>query len=188
MNLHILGICGTFMGGLARLAQQLGHRVTGSDQDVYPPMSDELAKAGIEVVQGYEPDCLEPAPDLVIIGNALSRGNKCVEYVLAEKLPCISGPQWLAQNVLPGRTVCAVSGTHGKTTTASILAWLLHDAGLQPGYLIGGVPENFGRSASLGGADLFVVEADEYDTAFFDKRFKVRPLPSRYTGHQQPGI
>ena len=172
MNLHILGICGTFMGGIARLAQQLGHRVTGSDQNVYPPMSDELAQAGIDVSQGYEPHCLVPAPDLVIIGNALSRGNMSVEYVLSEKIPYISGPQWLAENVLPGRKVFAVSGTHGKTTTASMLAWLLHDAGLDPGFLIGGVPENFGRSASLGAPDLFVVEADEYDTAFFDKRSK----------------
>lgn len=172
MNLHILGVCGTFMGGVARLAQQLGHRVTGSDRHVYPPMSDELAKAGIDVIQGYEPDCLDPAPDLVIIGNALSRDNSSVEYVLAEKIPYISGPQWLAENVLPGRTICAVSGTHGKTTTASMLAWLLHDAGLEPGFLIGGVPENFGRSSSLGGSGFFVVEADEYDTAFFDKRSK----------------
>ena len=172
MNLYILGICGTFMGGIARLAQQLGHRVAGSDLNVYPPMSDELANAGIDVVQGYEPDCLDPAPDLVIIGNALSRGNKCVEHVLAQKIPYVSGPQWLAQNVLPGRMIYAVSGTHGKTTTASILAWLLHDAGLQPGFLIGGVAENFGCSASLGGAEIFVVEADEYDTAFFDKRSK----------------
>ena len=172
MNLHILGICGTFMGGIARLAQQLGHRVTGNDRNVYPPMSDELAQAGIDVVQGYEPDSLDPAPDLVIIGNALSRGNKCVEHVLSEKIPYISGPQWLAQNVLPGRTVFAVSGTHGKTSTASMLAWLLHDAGLDPGFLIGGVPENFGCSASPGASDLFVVEADEYDTAFFDKRSK----------------
>ncbi len=172
MNLHILGICGTFMGGIARLAQQLGHRVTGSDQNVYPPMSDELAKAGIDVRQGYEPDQLDPRPDLVIIGNALSRGNRSVEHVLSEKIPYISGPQWLAENVLPGRMVFAVSGTHGKTTTAGMLAWLLHDAGLDPGFLIGGVPENFGHSASLGGPDLFVVEADEYDTAFFDKRSK----------------
>ncbi len=172
MNLYILGICGTFMGGIARLAQQLGHQVAGSDQNVYPPMSEELANAGIEVRQGYDPDTLEPRPDLVIIGNALSRGNKLVERVLSEKIPYISGPQWLAQNVLPGRMVYAVSGVHGKTTTASILAWLLHDSGLEPGFLIGGVPENFGCSASLGGSDLFVVEADEYDTAFFDKRSK----------------
>lgn len=160
------------MGGIARLAQQLGHRVSGSDRNVYPPMSDELAKAGIEVMQGYEPDRLDPAPDLVIIGNALSRGNVCVERVLAEKIPYVSGPQWLAENVLPGRQVLAVSGTHGKTTTASMLAWLLHDAGMDPGFLVGGVPENFGCSASLGGPDLFVVEADEYDSAFFDKRSK----------------
>ena len=172
MNLHILGICGTFMGGIARLAQQLGHQVAGSDQNVYPPMSDELAKSGIEVRQGYEPDWLNPGPDLVIVGNALSRGNKSVEYVLAQKIPYISGPQWLAENVLPGRTVFAVSGTHGKTTTSSILAWLLHAAGRDPGFLIGGVPENFGSSATLGRSDLFVVEADEYDSAFFDKRSK----------------
>ncbi|MCY4155625.1 MAG: UDP-N-acetylmuramate:L-alanyl-gamma-D-glutamyl-meso-diaminopimelate ligase [Gammaproteobacteria bacterium] len=172
MNLHLLGICGTFMGGLARLAQQLGHRVTGTDQNVYPPMSDELARAGIAVHQGYEPDRLDPRPDLVIIGNALARGNPCVEYVLAQKLPYTSGPQWLAQNVLPGRTVLAVAGTHGKTTTASILAWLLHDAGLNPGFLIGGAPENFEYSATLGDSGYFVVEADEYDTAFFDKRSK----------------
>ena len=172
MKLHILGICGTFMGGIARLAQQLGHQVAGSDQNVYPPMSEELAKLGIEVRQGYEPDRLDPRPDLVIVGNALSRGNRSVEYVLSEKIPYISGPQWLAENVLPGRTVVAVSGTHGKTTTSSILAWILHAAERNPGFLIGGVPENFGCSAALGGSDLFVVEADEYDTAFFDKRSK----------------
>ena len=172
MNLHILGICGTFMGGIARLAQQLGHQVAGSDQNVYPPMSDELVKSGIEVRQGYEPDWLNPRPDLVIVGNALSRGNKSVEYVLDNKIPYVSGPQWLAENVLPGRMVIAVSGTHGKTTTSSILAWLLHAAGRDPGFLIGGVPENFGRSATLGSSELFVVEADEYDSAFFDKRSK----------------
>ena len=172
MNLHILGICGTFMGGIARLAQQLGHKVSGSDRNVYPPMSDELAKSGIQVKQGYEPDWLDPRPDLVIVGNALSRGNKSVEYVLAEKIPYISGPQWLAENVLPGRMVFAVSGTHGKTTTSGILAWLLYAAGRDPGFLIGGVPENFGCSATIGSSDLFVVEADEYDTAFFDKRSK----------------
>ena len=172
MNLHILGICGTFMGGIARLAQQLGHKVSGSDRNVYPPMSDELAISGIQVKQGYEPDWLDPRPDLVIVGNALSRGNKSVEYVLAEKIPYISGPQWLAENVLPGRMVFAVSGTHGKTTTSGILAWLLYAAGRDPGFLIGGVPENFGCSATIGSSDLFVVEADEYDTAFFDKRSK----------------
>ena len=172
MKLHILGICGTFMGGIARLAQQLGHEVAGSDRNVYPPMSEELAKSGIQVKQGYEPDRLNPRPDLVIVGNALSRGNESVEYVLAEKIPYMSGPQWLAENVLPGRMVIAVSGTHGKTTTSSILAWLLHGAGLDPGFLIGGVPENFGYSATTGSSELFVVEADEYDTAFFDKRSK----------------
>ena len=160
------------MGGIARLAQQLGHQVSGSDQNVYPPMSDELARAGINVMQGYEPDSLDPAPDLALIGNALSRGNPGVERILAEKIPYTSGAQWLAQQVLPGREVFAVAGTHGKTTTASILAWLLHDAGLQPGFLIGGVPENFECSAALGGSGPFVVEADEYDTAFFDKRSK----------------
>ena len=172
MNLHILGICGAFMGGIARLAQQLGHQVAGSDQNVYPPMSDELVKSGIEVRQGYEPDWLNPRPDLVIVGNALSRGNKSVEYVLDNKIPYVSGPQWLAENVLPGRMVFAVSGTHGKTTTSSILAWLLHAAGRDPGFMIGGVPENFGCSATLGSSELFVVEADEYDSAFFDKRSK----------------
>ena len=160
------------MGGIARLAQQLGHKVSGSDRNVYPPMSDELAKSGIQIKQGYEPDWLDPRPDLVIVGNALSRGNKSVEYVLAEKIPYISGPQWLAENVLPGRKVFAVSGTHGKTTTSGILAWLLYAAGRDPGFLIGGVPENFGCSATIGSSDLFVVEADEYDTAFFDKRSK----------------
>ena len=172
MKIHILGVCGTFMGGIACLAQQLGHQVDGSDQNVYPPMSEELAKAGIVVKQGYEPDRLDPRPDLVIVGNALSRGNRSVEYVLSEKIPYVSGPQWLAEHVLPGRTVFAVSGTHGKTTTSSILAWILHAAGRNPGFLIGGVPENFGCSAAIGGSDLFVVEGDEYDTAFFDKRSK----------------
>lgn len=172
MKIHILGICGTFMGGIARLAQQLGHQVDGSDQNVYPPMSEELARLGIEVGKGYEPDRLDPRPDLVIVGNALSRGNRSVEYVLSEKIPYISGPQWLAEHVLPGRKVFAVSGTHGKTTTSSMLAWILHAAGRNPGFLIGGVPENFGCSAVIGGSDLFVVEGDEYDTAFFDKRSK----------------
>ena len=172
MKIHILGVCGTFMGGIACLAQQLGHQVDGSDQNVYPPMSEELAKAGIVVKQGYEPDRLDPRPDLVIVGNALSRGNRSVEYVLSEKIPYVSGPQWLAEHVLPGRMVFAVSGTHGKTTTSSMLTWILHAAGRNPGFLIGGVPENFGCSAAIGGPDLFVVEGDEYDTAFFDKRSK----------------
>ncbi len=172
MNLHVLGVCGTFMGGLAQLAQQLGHRVTGSDKDVYPPMSEELARAGIEAAAGYDPARIPADTELLIVGNALSRGNAAVERALAEKTPYISGPQWLAENVLAGRRVLAVAGTHGKTTTAAMLAWMLQDAGLEPGFLIGGVPENFGRSAALGASNLFVVEADEYDTAFFDKRSK----------------
>lgn len=172
MNLHVLGVCGTFMGGLAQLAQQLGHRVTGSDKDAYPPMSEELARAGIEATAGYDPARIPADAELLIVGNALSRGNAAVEYALAEKMPYASGPQWLAENVLAGRRVLAVAGTHGKTTTAAMLAWMLQDAGLAPGFLIGGVPENFGRSAALGASDLFVIEADEYDTAFFDKRSK----------------
>ena len=173
MHVHILGICGTFMGSLALLARELGHRVSGSDANVYPPMSTQLEAAGITLQDGYGADNLVPRPDLVIIGNALSRGNPEVEAVLEARLPYISGPQWLAEHVLPGRRVIAVAGTHGKTTTASLTAWLLEAAGLEPGFLIGGVPRNFGVSARLGGADApFVVEADEYDTAFFDKRSK----------------
>ncbi len=172
MHIHILGICGTFMGSLAQLAQALGHRVTGSDQNVYPPMSEQLAAAGIELIQGYDPAQLEPAPDLVVIGNALSRGNPAVEAVLNRGLRYTSGAQMLAEVVLPGRWVLAVAGTHGKTTTASMLAWILEHAGLAPGYLVGGVPANFGVSARLGETPFFVVEADEYDTAFFDKRSK----------------
>ncbi|MCH8543959.1 MAG: UDP-N-acetylmuramate:L-alanyl-gamma-D-glutamyl-meso-diaminopimelate ligase [Alcanivorax sp.] len=172
MHIHILGICGTFMGSLAQLARAQGHRVTGSDENVYPPMSDQLAAAGIEVTSGYDPAQLRPAPDLVVIGNAMSRGNPAVEYVLDTGLPYVSGPQWLAEFVLQGRWVVAVSGTHGKTTTASMAAWILDHCGLAPGFLIGGVPDNFGVSARLGEAPFFVVEADEYDTAFFDKRSK----------------
>ncbi|SFH64876.1 UDP-N-acetylmuramate:L-alanyl-gamma-D-glutamyl-meso-diaminopimelate ligase [Modicisalibacter xianhensis] len=173
MHVHILGICGTFMGSLALLARELGHRVSGSDANVYPPMSTQLEEAGIALCNGYRAANLEPRPDLVVIGNALSRGNPEVEAVLDTKLPYISGPQWLAEHVLPGRQVLAVAGTHGKTTTASLLAWLLESAGLAPGFLIGGVPRNFGVSARLGDAQApFVVEADEYDTAFFDKRSK----------------
>ena len=171
MHLHILGICGTFMGGIALLARALGHKVSGSDANVYPPMSTQLEAAGIELMEGYLPEHLEPAPD-VVVGNALSRGNPAVEYLLNRGLPYTSGPQWLAEHVLQGRWVLAVAGTHGKTTTASMLAWLLEDAGLSPGFLIGGVPENFGVSARLGELPFFVVEADEYDTAFFDKRSK----------------
>ncbi|MCY1211479.1 UDP-N-acetylmuramate--L-alanyl-gamma-D-glutamyl-meso-2,6-diaminoheptandioate ligase [compost metagenome] len=172
MHIHILGICGTFMGSLAVLAKELGHRVTGSDANVYPPMSTQLEAQGIELMQGYEPAHLEPAPDLVVVGNALSRGNPDVEYVLNKGLPYVSGPQWLADHVLQGRWVLAVAGTHGKTTTSSMLAWVLEHAGMSPGFLIGGVPQNFGVSARLGGTPFFVVEADEYDSAFFDKRSK----------------
>jgi len=172
MHIHILGICGTFMGSLAVLAKELGHRVTGSDANVYPPMSTQLEAQGIELMQGYEPAHLEPAPDLVVVGNAMSRGNPAVEYVLNKGLPYVSGPQWLADHVLQGRWVLAAAGTHGKTTTSSMLAWVLEHAGMSPGFLIGGVPQNFGISARLGGTPFFVVEADEYDSAFFDKRSK----------------
>ncbi|PAU60986.1 UDP-N-acetylmuramate:L-alanyl-gamma-D-glutamyl-meso-diaminopimelate ligase [Pseudomonas indica] len=172
MHIHILGICGTFMGSLAILAKELGHRVTGSDANVYPPMSTQLEAQGIELMQGYEPAHLQPEPDLVVIGNALSRGNPAVEYVLNKGLPYVSGPQWLADHVLQGRWVLGVAGTHGKTTTTSMLAWVLEHAGMSPGFLIGGVPQNFGVSARLGGTPFFVVEADEYDSAFFDKRSK----------------
>ncbi len=160
------------MGGIALLARQSGHRVTGSDAHVYPPMSTLLADNGIEVLEGYDPAQLEPAPDIVVIGNAMSRGNPAVEAVLDRGLPYTSGPQWLAEHVLAGRWVLAVAGTHGKTTTSSMLAHLLQVAGLEPGFLIGGVPRNFGVSARAGETPFFVVEADEYDTAFFDKRSK----------------
>jgi UDP-N-acetylmuramate: L-alanyl-gamma-D-glutamyl-meso-diaminopimelate ligase len=172
MHIHILGICGTFMGGLALLARERGFDVSGSDANVYPPMSDQLAAAGIDVMQGYLPEHLQPAPDMVVMGNAMSRGNPAVEYVLNQNLPYISGPQWLAENILLNRWVLAVSGTHGKTTTSSMLAWILEYAGMQPGFLIGGVPGNFGQSAAIGNTPFFVIEADEYDTAFFDKRSK----------------
>lgn len=172
MHIHILGICGTFMGGLALLARELGMTVSGSDANVYPPMSEQLAAAGINVSEGYEPSHLEPAPDLVVMGNAMTRGNPAVEYVLNKGLPYVSGPQWLAEHVLRGRWVLAVSGTHGKTTTSSLLAWILEHAGMSPGFLIGGVPGNFGETARLGNTPFFVIEADEYDTAFFDKRSK----------------
>ena len=160
------------MGGLALLARELGHHVTGSDANVYPPMSTQLEAAGIELMDGYSADNLAGEPDLVVIGNAVSRGNPEVEAVLDRGLPYLSGPQWLGEYVLPGRWVLAVSGTHGKTSTSSMLAWLLEKAGMAPGFLIGGVPQNFGLSARLGGTDFFVIEADEYDTAFFDKRSK----------------
>ncbi len=172
MHVHILGVGGTFMGGLAALARAQGHDVTGSDGKIYPPMSTQLSALGIGLMEGYSAANLKPRPDLVVIGNALSRGNPEVEAVLEQGLPYTSGAQWLADHVLPGRWVLAVAGTHGKTTTTSMLAWILECAGLAPGFLVGGVPENFGVSARLGNAPFFVVEADEYDTAFFDKRSK----------------
>lgn len=172
MHIHILGICGTFMGSLAVLAKNLGHKVTGSDANVYPPMSTQLEAQGISLMQGYEPEHLQPRPDLVIVGNAMKRGIAAVEYVLNEGIPYTSGPQWLAQYVLQGKHVIGVAGTHGKTTTTTMVAWILEQAGLQPGFLIGGVPKGFEASARLGGGQYFVVEADEYDSAFFDKRSK----------------
>ena len=172
MHIHILGICGTFMGGIAALAKALGHHVTGSDAQVYPPMSDQLRALDIELIEGYDPAQLKPRPDLVIIGNALSRGNAAVEAVLNQRIPYTSGAQWLHDALLQHKWVLAVAGTHGKTTTSSMLAWLLEYAGLKPGFLVGGVLANFNQSARLGESDFFVIEADEYDTAFFDKRSK----------------
>jgi UDP-N-acetylmuramate: L-alanyl-gamma-D-glutamyl-meso-diaminopimelate ligase len=172
MHLHILGVCGTFMGGIAALARAAGHRVTGSDRNVYPPMSTQLAALGIDVIEGYEPDQLELRPDVFVIGNVMSRGNALVEAILDSGRPYESGPEWLARNVLAGRWVLGVAGTHGKTTTTSLLTWILEHAGLEPGFLVGGVPLDFNVSARLGAGRHFVVEADEYDTAFFDKRAK----------------
>jgi len=172
MNLHILGICGTFMGGVAALARELGHRVQGSDANVYPPMSTQLEHLGISLFSGYQAADIAPDTDCVVVGNALSRGNEAVEHVLNQQLNYRSGAQWLAENVLPHRHTLAVAGTHGKTTTTSILAFMLEAAGRDPGFLVGGVPENFGVSARIGSGREFVVEADEYDTAFFDKRSK----------------
>jgi len=172
MHVHILGICGTFMGGVAALARAAGHRVTGSDRNVYPPMSTQLAALGIDIVEGFAADQLSPAPDVVVVGNVMTRGMPVVEALLESRIPWASGPEWLSREVLGERWVLAVAGTHGKTSTASLLAHLLHDAGLDPGFLIGGVPGNFDASARLGSAPFFVIEADEYDTAFFDKRAK----------------
>ncbi|MFZ7108483.1 UDP-N-acetylmuramate:L-alanyl-gamma-D-glutamyl-meso-diaminopimelate ligase [Avibacterium avium] len=171
-HIHILGICGTFMGGVAIIAKQMGYKVTGSDVNVYPPMSTFLQENQIEIIPNYDPAQLEPAPDLVLIGNAMKRGNPCVEYVLENRLPYTSGPQWLHDNLLRDRWVLAVSGTHGKTTTTGMLSWILEKNGLNPGFLIGGIAGNFGTSARLGESPFFVIEADEYDTAFFDKRSK----------------
>lgn len=172
MHIHILGICGTFMGGLAVIARQMGHHVTGSDQNVYPPMSTQLQAQGIVLMEGYRAENLMPKPDLVVIGNALSRGNPEVEAALNQGLNYVSGPEWLAKHVLQDRWVLGVAGTHGKTTTTSMLSWILEHQGLNPGFLIGGIPLNFGVSARLGQSPYFVVEADEYDSAFFDKRSK----------------
>jgi UDP-N-acetylmuramate: L-alanyl-gamma-D-glutamyl-meso-diaminopimelate ligase len=172
MHIHILGICGTFMGGIAQLAKQAGHHVTGSDEHVYPPMSTQLQDCGISLCKGYHPEQLQPAPEKVVVGNVMTRGNPAIEYLLNTDLTYTSGPEWLKNHVLSDRWVLAVAGTHGKTSTASILAWILEHAGLEPGFLIGGVPKNFGISARLGKTPYFVVEADEYDTAFFDKRSK----------------
>ena len=171
MKIHILGACGTFMGGVAMLASRAGHEVTGADQHTYPPMSNLLENEGIKLHEGYNEEPMHDKPDLVIVGNALSRGNPAVEYVLNQRLNYTSGPRWLGENYLRGRKVIAVAGTHGKTTTSSMLAWILEFAGHNPGFLIGGVPKNFDVSAREG-SDYFVVEADEYDTAFFDKRSK----------------
>ncbi|MEY3202332.1 MAG: UDP-N-acetylmuramate:L-alanyl-gamma-D-glutamyl-meso-diaminopimelate ligase [Pseudomonadota bacterium] len=172
MHIHILGICGTFMGGVALLARAAGHRVTGCDANVYPPMSTQLEEQGIELVSGYDASQLAMRPDVFVVGNAISRGNPLLEAILDAGLPYVSGPQWLSQHVLKGKWVLGVAGTHGKTTTASLLAWLLEHAGLNPGFLIGGVPGNFGVSARLTDSPFFVIEADEYDTAFCDKRSK----------------
>jgi UDP-N-acetylmuramate: L-alanyl-gamma-D-glutamyl-meso-diaminopimelate ligase len=172
MRVHILGICGTFMGGVAAIAKEQGHDVSGSDANVYPPMSTQLKKLGIRLHEGYHEDQLGADLDCVIVGNALSRGKPVVEALMNSRTPYYSGPEWLAANVLRKRSVLAVAGTHGKTTTTSMLAWILDYAGLVPGFLIGGVPTNFGISARLGGRKYFVIEADEYDTAFFDKRAK----------------
>nr|MBA2483802.1 UDP-N-acetylmuramate:L-alanyl-gamma-D-glutamyl-meso-diaminopimelate ligase [Nitrosomonas sp.] len=190
MHIHILGICGTFMGGIAAIARESGHKVTGCDESVYPPMSTQLKSQGIELIEGFSPNQLNLQPDIFVIGNVISRGNPLMEEILNRNLPYVSGPQWLFENILRNKWVLAVAGTHGKTTTSSMLAWILEYAGFTPGFLIGGIPENFGISARIGriasppaaniniGASthevspFFVIEADEYDTAFFDKRSK----------------
>ena len=176
MHIHILGICGTFMGGIAAIARAAGHRVTGCDANVYPPMSTQLEALGIELIEGFAPDQLTLKPDLYVIGNVVSRGNPLMEAVLNAGAAYVSGPQWAGENLLAGHHVLAVAGTHGKTTTTAMLAWILEHNGRAPGFLVGGVPENFGISARAAGAPgntkLFVIEADEYDTAFFDKRSK----------------
>lgn len=172
MKIHILGVCGTFMSGIAIIARQSGHQVTGSDMNVYPPMSIQLERQGIELMEGYDPAQIPSDVDCVIVGNVIKRGNPAMEYVLDKGIPYLSGPEWLAKNILQNRWVLAVAGTHGKTTTTSLLAWIMQHAGLEPGFLVGGVPENFGVSARIGEQPFFVIEADEYDSAFFDKRSK----------------
>jgi UDP-N-acetylmuramate: L-alanyl-gamma-D-glutamyl-meso-diaminopimelate ligase len=179
MHIHILGICGTFMGGIAVLARAAGHKVTGCDANVYPPMSTQLEAQGIELIEGYGIDQLKLEPDAYVIGNVIMRSNPLMEAILDRGLPYISGPQWLRENVLQGRWTLAVAGTHGKTTTSAMLAWILEHAGLRPGFLVGGVPQNFGVSARLPDSSFFVIEADEYDTAFFDKRSKFVHYPAR---------
>lgn len=172
MHIHILGICGTFMGGVAAIAREAGHEVSGCDAGVYPPMSTQLEAQGIALIEGFSPEQIRLNPDLFVIGNVVTRGNPLIEEILNRNLPYISGPQWLSENILRDKWVLAVAGTHGKTTTSSMLAWILEYAGMKPGFLIGGIPRNFGLSARLGGSPFFVIEADEYDTAFFDKRSK----------------
>ena len=172
MHLHILGICGTFMGGLAAIARAAGHTVTGCDANVYPPMSDQLRALGVELIEGWDANQISRKPDIFVVGNVVMRGNPLMEAILERNLPYTSGPQWLADNVLHDKWVLAVAGTHGKTTTSAMLAWILDDAKLRPGFLIGGIPQNFGISARLTDTPFFVIEADEYDTAFFDKRSK----------------
>ncbi len=172
MHIHILGICGTFMAGVAAIAKAAGHRVTGSDRGVYPPMSDQLVSMGIDVIEGYEADQLSLDPDVIVVGNVMTRGMPVVEVMLNRRLPYMSGPEWLAKEVLRKQRVVGVAGTHGKTTTTGLLAWIMEQAGHEPGFLIGGVPQDFGVSARLGAGKVFVIEADEYDTAFFDKRAK----------------
>ncbi len=172
VRLHILGVCGTFMSGIAVLAKQAGHEVTGSDQNVYPPMSTQLEEQGITLIQGFAAENIDPKIDMVIVGNVIKRGNPAMEYVLANNIPYMSGPEWLAKTILAKCKVIAIAGTHGKTTTTSMVTWILEEAGLKPSFLVGGVPENFGVSARLGASPYFVIEADEYDSAFFDKRPK----------------
>ena len=179
MHIHILGVCGTFMGGIAVIARAAGHKVTGCDANVYPPMSTQLASLGIDLIEGYDAGQTLLEPDVFVIGNAITRGNPLMEAILERGLPYISGPQWLRENALQGRWVMAVAGTHGKTTTSSMLAWILEYANLRPGFLIGGVPQNFAVSARITDTPFFVIEADEYDTAYFDKRSKFLHYPAR---------